>query len=123
MTYSPIVGTPYGIMATTYTDDFMEPVQALETKVSNLFTRVKRVGFFAMGAAFILSGLIIFIYTIRLTGRVKTLTDVANHISLGELGVEADIRANDEIGDLSDAISRMQDSLILSIERLKKRRR
>jgi HAMP domain-containing protein len=101
----------------------MQPVKDLETEVSNLFTRVKTVALVFMGAAFVLSGLIIFLYTIRLTGRVKALTDVANHISLGELGVEADIRANDEIGDLSDAISRMQDSLILSIERLKKRRR
>jgi HAMP domain-containing protein len=123
VTYSPVKGTPYGVMATTYTDDFMEPVKDLEDQVANLFDKVKITVFGLMGIAFLISGFIIFIYTILLTGRIKALTDVANHISLGELGVEADIRSNDEIGDLSAAISRMQDSLILSIERLRKRGR
>ncbi|MFC1883265.1 HAMP domain-containing protein [Thermodesulfobacteriota bacterium] len=123
VTYAPISGTPYGIMATTYTDDFMEPVQEIQTKVKDLFREVQYWGFLGpMLIAFLIIAVIIILYTVRITGRIKALTDVANHISLGELGIETDIRANDEIGDLGSAISRMQDSLILSIERLRRRR-
>jgi HAMP domain-containing protein len=110
-------------MATTFTDDYMEPVQEIQTQVKSLFKDLQNWGFFVpMGLAFLIIGLIIFLYTLRITGRVKALTNVANSISLGELGIETESKANDEIGDLSSAISRMQDSLILSIERLRRHR-
>ena len=51
-----------------------------------------------------------------------TLTDVADRISVGELGMEVKTTSKDEIGDLAEAISRMQDSIRLSIERLRRRR-
>ena len=50
------------------------------------------------------------------------LTDAADRISVGELDVEIETTRKDEIGDLAEAISRMQDSIRLSIERLRKRR-
>jgi hypothetical protein len=42
-------------------------------------------------------------------------------ILVGELGAEVGIKSKDEIGDLADATSRMQDSIRLSIERLRRR--
>jgi len=51
------------------------------------------------------------------------LTDAANRISVGELGVEIENKSKDEIGELAEAITRMQDSIRLSIERLRRRRR
>jgi methyl-accepting chemotaxis protein len=54
---------------------------------------------------------------------IRKLTDAANRISVGELGVEIKTTSKDEIGDLADAITRMQDSIRLSIERLRRRRR
>jgi HAMP domain-containing protein len=45
-------------------------------------------------------------------------TDVADRISVGELDTDVDVRATDEIGDLAEAITRMQDSIRLAIERL-----
>jgi HAMP domain-containing protein len=57
-----------------------------------------------------------------LTGRIKSLTDVADRISVGELDAEIKIKSKDELGDLAEAISRMQDSIRLSIERLRRRR-
>ena len=50
------------------------------------------------------------------------LTDTADRISVGELDAEIEIKSNDEIGELSEAIVRMQESIRLSIERLRKRR-
>ena len=50
------------------------------------------------------------------------LTDATNRISVGELEVDIDTQRKDEIGDLAEAIARMQDSIRLSIERLRQRR-
>jgi methyl-accepting chemotaxis protein len=64
----------------------------------------------------------VFWYGHRLTNKIIYLTTVAEKISVGELDIEIDLQASDEIGDLSDAISRMQDSVRLSIERLRRKR-
>lgn len=53
---------------------------------------------------------------------VRKLTDAANRISVGDLSVEIVKESQDEIGDLADAITRMQDSIRLSIERLRRKR-
>ncbi len=54
---------------------------------------------------------------------IRKLTDAANRISVGELSVEIIKTSQDEIGDLADAITRMQDSIRLSIERLRRKKR
>ena len=68
-----------------------------------------------------LIGIIMLLYVHRVTKKIKSLTEVAYRISVGELGAEMGIKSKDEIGDLADAISRMQDSIRLSIERLRRR--
>jgi HAMP domain-containing protein len=70
----------------------------------------------------LLIGLIVAIYGHRLTGKIRSLTEVADRISVGELGMEIETQSKDEIGDLAEAIARMQDSIRLSIERLRRRR-
>jgi len=70
----------------------------------------------------LLIGFIVYFYGHRLAGRIKSLTEVSNRISVGELDAEIGVAGEDEIGDLGEAISRMQDSIRLSIERLRRRR-
>jgi predicted Zn finger-like uncharacterized protein len=57
-----------------------------------------------------------------LSSPIIKLTDAAERISVGELDMEIRTRRKDEIGDLSEAIARMQESIRLSIERLRRRR-
>lgn len=52
---------------------------------------------------------------------ILKLTGAAGRISLGDLDVEIDTKRKDEIGDLAEAIARMQDSIRLSIERRRRR--
>jgi len=52
---------------------------------------------------------------------IKKLTEVAEKISVGDMGAEIKIKSRDEIGNLAEAILRMQDSLRLAIERLRRR--
>jgi HAMP domain-containing protein len=55
--------------------------------------------------------------------KIKRLADWADAISLGHMDTEpANIQSKDEIGELTDAIGRMQESIRISLERLNKRR-
>jgi methyl-accepting chemotaxis protein len=53
---------------------------------------------------------------------VMKLTDAAERMSLGDLNVRIDVRSGDEIGLLAQAIARMQTSLRMAMERLRKRK-
>jgi methyl-accepting chemotaxis protein len=48
------------------------------------------------------------------------LTGVAERISMGELETEIETKSRDEIGQLAEAIARIQDNIRLSIERLRR---
>ncbi|MFH1292543.1 MAG: HAMP domain-containing protein [Pseudomonadota bacterium] len=94
----------------------------MEARAKKFLTNTRNIVFGIMGSTLILIILIVSIYGTKLTGRIKTLTDVADRISVGELDAEIKIKSKDELGDLAEAISRMQDSIRLSIERLRRRR-
>jgi methyl-accepting chemotaxis protein len=85
-------------------------------------TETRNINIAILAGAIIIIGLCIIIYGYRLTRKIRYLTEAAYRISVGDLEAEIEIRSNDEIGSLADAISRMQDSLRFSIERLRRRR-
>jgi HAMP domain-containing protein len=122
MVCTPISGTRFVIAATTYMDEFTGPVRMMETTAKALTDRAKMITVAILGATLLLIGLIVFTYGHRLTSKIKSLTEVADRISVGELGMEIETKSKDEIGELADAIARMQDSIRLSIERLRRRR-
>ena len=122
MVSSPIAGTRFVVAATTYMDEFTGPVRMMESRAKAFTGKAKMVTLAILGATLLLIGLIVSIYGHRLIGKIRSLTEVADLISVGELGREIDIKSKDEIGDLAEAIARMQDSIRLSIERLRRRR-
>jgi HAMP domain-containing protein len=121
MVCTPVAGTPFVIAATTYMDEFTGPIKLLETQARMLTEKARLISWAILGGTLLLIGIIVSIYGHRLTGRIKSLTDVAERISIGDLGIEVETRSRDEIGELAEAISRMQDSIRLSIERLRRR--
>ena len=122
MVISPIRGTRYGIAATTYVHEFTQPLKKLENRTQQAAIETRNTNWGIMIVTLIVVGLIVSLYGHSLTNSIKHLTDVADRISVGELDAEIQIRAKDEIGSLADAISRMQDSLRLSIMRLRRKR-
>ena len=118
---SPVPQTPYGILATANTDDFMLSVNLLADRIRNLILDARNIVVGVFGGTLLLIGIIMLLYIQRLTRRIKSLTEIAYRISVGELKAEVGIKSKDEIGDLADAIYRMQDSIRLSIERLRRR--
>lgn len=116
-------GSPFLLMATSNIEEFEQRTEDLRESALFLATQTLYVNLGIFLAAIVLIGLCIIIYGYRLTRKIQYLTDVADRISVGDMEAEIDIRSNDEIGSLGDAISRMQDSLRFSIERLRRRRR
>jgi methyl-accepting chemotaxis protein len=53
---------------------------------------------------------------------IMKLTDASERMSLGDLNVKIDVRSRDEIGLLAQAIVRMQTSLRMAMDRLRKKR-
>ena len=122
MVCTPVEGTPFIVAATTYVDEFTGPVKLLKTRAKKHTGIIRNIIFGIFGGTILLIGFIVSFFGYRLAGRIKSLTEVANRISIGELDAEIDIAGKDEIGDLGEAISRMQESIRLSIERLRRRR-
>ncbi len=117
-----VEGTPYIIAATTYLYEFTQPMTSIAYEAESQTRKTSRFLLTIIGGTLLLIGVIVFLYGHIVTQRIKYLTEAAERISVGELDMEIEIKSNDEIGDLGEAISRMQDSIRLSLERLKRRR-
>ena len=122
MFVTPVEGTKYGIAATIYEDEFIRPLQKVERDARKRTAAVRNTTLGILVGTLLLVGVIVLTYSSILTSRIQKLTDHAERISVGDLDVELDIKSNDEIGDLGEAIRRMQDSIRLSIQRLRRRR-
>lgn len=73
----------------------------------------------------VISMIIVFIVAMWLarsiTQPIIRLTELANRISMGDLGLKIDVKSSDEIGALSDSISRLAISLQAAMKRLSRR--
>lgn len=122
MVCTPVEGTPFVIAATTYLDEFTEDVKNLETRSQAVTRRTMHMTFGILGATLLIIGGIVSLYGHILTRRIKDMTEIAERISVGDLEAEIKVGSRDEIGALGEAISRMQESIRLSLERLRKRK-
>jgi nitrogen fixation/metabolism regulation signal transduction histidine kinase len=122
MVCMPITGTRFVIAATTYIDEFTGPLRKVESSAKALTGKVKMFILAILGVTLLLIGLIVSIYGHRLIGKIRSLTEVADRISVGELGTKIEVSSKDELGDLAEAIARMQDCIRVSTERLRRRR-
>jgi predicted Zn finger-like uncharacterized protein len=122
MVCTPVEGTRYIIAATTYLDELTQPVNRLEQRSETITQKTRSDLYIIFGITLLVVGGIVFFYGYRLTGKIKSLTKIADRISIGELEADINVRSKDEIGELAEAIGRMQDSIRLSIERLRRRR-
>jgi predicted Zn finger-like uncharacterized protein len=117
-----IEGTPFVVAVTTPVDKMMSASLQIKDAAEYQVYTSSLVTMGMMLFAFLLIGITVTLYGHRLTSRIKYLTDVSDRISVGDLDTEIKLKSNDEIGELAESISRMQDSLRISIERLRRRR-
>jgi methyl-accepting chemotaxis protein len=83
---------------------------------------VRRFAIILLAVTIVVVSLIAWLFARAVVKPVMKLTDVAERMSLGELNVKIDIKSKDEIGLLARAIGRMQTSLSLAMERLRRKR-
>jgi HAMP domain-containing protein len=96
---------------------------ALNKKFNEMATNVRTTNIFAVICALIVFSLSSIIFSFSITYKLRHLTEIADRISLGDLGANIEIMSkNDEIGDLAEAIGRMQDSLSFSVKALQRKR-
>ena len=123
MVSSPVEGTPFVVAATVFLDEFTRPIRVMETRAQKHIKNAEYITSAIIIGTIIFIGLVVLIYGNLLVNKIKSLTDLAQRISIGDLDAEVGIKSKDEIGDLSDAIVRMQESIRLSMERLRRRRK
>ena len=96
----------------------MTPISTFTSAADNLLGQFFLIAVIVGGIAVIIA-----IFLARtLTNPIVHLTQVADRISLGELDMEIGLNRKDEIGELAEALSRMQASLQATMERLRARR-
>ena len=98
---------------------------ALQQDTSEVYAHVRNVQYFALIlllATIVLVSLVAYFSARAIVNPIKKLTDVAERMSLGDLNIQINVPSKDEIGLLAQAIKRMQTSLRLAMERLRRKR-
>lgn len=122
MTCQPVKGTDFVVAATTYVDEINHDVNLLKSTAHKMTHETKMIVIGVLAVTLMMMGSIVLFYSHKLKGNLTKLIDAAEKISVGDLDTEIDVRTKDEISDLAETISRMQESIRLSIERLRRRR-
>ena len=97
-------------------------LQQEEREVFSALNRMQKFALTLLGCTILLVSVIAWFSARAIVTPVMKLTDAAERMSLGELNVKIDIKSRDEIGLLAQAIGRMQTSLRLAMNRLRRKR-
>jgi len=116
---APVKGTNLHVAATTYLDEFFGPINALEKSSNEQQKSLFHYIFYVSLGLVLYMILFSFVYARSITKPILHLADVADRISVGDLDVKVDVKTNDEIMILAEAINRMQKSLKSAIVRLR----
>ncbi len=118
----PIEGTPYVLAGTAYLEEFTEAAKFMQQSAAQFALKTRNIVIGILAGTLILIGFTVAFYGYKLTERIKSLTYVADRISVGDLDAKVTgIGSKDEIGELALAIKRMQESIRLAIKRMKER--
>jgi len=101
MVCAPVQGTPYYVAATTYLDEFTQPVKQMEAKAVQISTDTRNIVLGILFGTLLLIGVIV--APIRNTADQQDQeTDPRwqKKISVGEMDAEIPVTSRDEIGDL-----------------------
>jgi methyl-accepting chemotaxis protein len=97
-------------------------LQQRDDEAFEAFNRVQEFALILLGGTVLLVLVIAWFSARAVVKPIMQLTDAAERMSLGELNVKIDIKSKDEIGLLAQAVGRMQTSLRLAMDRLRKKR-
>jgi HAMP domain-containing protein len=124
---TPVQGTNLVVAATTYIDEFSQPAKAMVERINEIQKRYteqynKRFLLFLLIVLIDLAILlaVIYLYSRTVVRPIRHLSEVADKISMGDLGATIDVKAKGEVLVLAQSIKRMQASVRAAIDRLQK---
>ncbi len=100
-------------------------VTAIQQEEEEAFEQVRKNQVFALGVfgiTVIIVSLIAWLSARTIVKPITQMTTAAERMSMGDLDVKIDINSKDEIGLLAQAINRMQTSLNMAMERMRRKR-
>jgi methyl-accepting chemotaxis protein len=97
-------------------------LQQEEGEVFSAYNRTQEFALILLASTVVLVMIIAWFSARAIVTPIRNLTDAAERMSLGELNVKIDVKSKDEIGLLAQAIGRMQTSLRLAMNRLRRKR-
>ncbi len=97
-------------------------LQQQNKEVFESFNQVQEFALILLAGTVLLVLVIAWFSARAIVSPIMKLTDAAERMSLGELNVKIDIKSKDEIGLLAQSIVRMQTSLRLAMNRLRRKR-
>jgi HAMP domain-containing protein len=121
MVCTPIKGTPYVIASTAYIHEFKQDLKQMRRCAERISDTRRNTDFIVLVGTLIILGIIVTLFSNSLSKRIISLADLAERISLGELGIQTKDKSKDEIGRLAFAIERMRVTICISLDRLKNR--
>jgi methyl-accepting chemotaxis protein len=97
-------------------------LQQQEDEVFAAYNRTQEFALVLLASTVVLVLIIAWFSARAIVTPIMKLTDAAERMSLGELNVKIDVKSKDEIGLLALAVGRMQTSLRLAMNRLRRKR-
>lgn len=97
-------------------------LQQEEGEVFAAYNRTQEFALILLASTIVLVLIIAWFSARAIVTPIRKLTDAAERMSLGELNVKIDVKSKDEIGLLAQAVGRMQTSLRLAMNRLRRKR-
>ena len=118
---SSVEGTRYVVACSVDIDEWVRPVQSFSGSAESKIDETINMNFILMSVGLIVVMINIFVFTRHVTKRIRSLALTTDQISLGEIDIEIKDKSSDEIGELAESISRLQDSVKLAMIRLRKK--
>lgn len=116
-----VPNTPFLVATTIHASEIEEPLKKLENRLAKVRQRFIYL-IVGSGVFSIIISIVLAVYlSSYLVKPIKHLAEVAEKISLGDLRAPINYVSSDELGDLADALRRMQASLVKAIRRLQQR--
>jgi GAF domain-containing protein/HAMP domain-containing protein len=111
MSCVPVGKTRFRVAATTYIDEFLQPIQNTRTEITGISQEAQRSLFIAMGVSGGIAVLVAALLAMIIVRPLRRVTEGARRFSEGRLDQEIRIGSRDEIGQLAATLNQMAQQL------------
>jgi PAS domain S-box-containing protein len=111
MSIVPVGNTPLRVAATTYMDEFSQPVLGLRTHLADVQKTASLRLLLILGVTVLASFAGALILGRQVSRPIRQVTDAATRLAAGDLSVRAPVTSGDEVGNLAASFNQMADQV------------